>query len=136
MRDFRETMTIGVGASVSNGVNLESERLAGIRVIEDSDVNTLRFQTLIGGNLGDTASEVWADINLTTGDFPPYTSVPFDIATASIVDNGLIVFPSDKVRNVPSIIRVLNHAAGVPTNVTGVAATFRLLVDTSDPLMS
>jgi len=123
-------MTIPVGQSVSNGVNLESEVLAGIRIIEDSDAATIKFQCLVGGNLGDTASEVWADVLLTTGDFAPYTSVPFDIATASITDGAVIVFPNDKVKGVPSVLRLINHTGGAPTAITGTPFTARLLVDT------
>lgn len=129
MRNFRERLTIPVGQSVSNGVSLESEKLAGLRVVEDSDLNTLRFQALVDGNLGDAASESWADIQLTTGEFAPYTGVPFDVVTASLTDGALIIFPSDKVCGVPTVIRVLNHAAGTPTNITGTPAIVELLVE-------
>ncbi len=132
MRLYRQLMTIPVGASVSNGVELGQEKLAGLLVVEDSDAADIYFQELVSGNLGDPASEVWADISLTTTEFTPYTPAPLAVVTAGIADNTSIHFPRDKAAYTGRTIRLQNRtgaAPGSPTNITGNPATFRLITD-------
>lgn len=132
MRLYRELMTIPVGASLSNGVNIGHERLVGIRVVEDSDSADIYFQELVDGNLGDPASEVWSDIQLTTSEFAPYTPVPLSVVTAGVTDGADVHFPRDKAAYVGRVIRLQNRSGaspGTPANITGTPATFRLITD-------
>lgn len=125
----RELMTIPVGQSVSNGINLGTEKLAGIRLIEVSNVTALRVQGLVGGNLGDAASEVWVDLFATSTDNPPNTDAGYDagliaLLTGTITNGFTLLFPVANVGHVPPVIRL---AAGA--NVAGTPFTARIFTN-------
>lgn len=129
MRLFREPMTIVAGQTVSNGINLGQEKLRGFHVQQQmggGGGTDLRVQALVSGNLGDAASEVWADISLTQTDNPPtggYLTFLFKFAIAEITTGKLILLPSNAAYP-PPVIRLAAQAA-----VSGASLIVRAISD-------
>lgn len=115
MRLQREPMTIAVAATQSNGVNLGSEKLVGLLVKSagGGGGNDFRLQVLIAGNLGDAASEVWADVRLKdpADNTAPFASVLFSIDNVTPLTTGtLIMFPRDAFGYPLPVIRIVAQA--------------------------
>lgn len=138
MRLQRETMTIPVGQSVSNGIHIETEKVVGIRIIEDSDAQVIAIQCLVAGHLGDDASQIWDDVFGTETDNPPGADAGFSASRVAlnateVTDETVIMFAHPFYTPLP-VVRLVNRATagGALTNITGTPFTARLITDTHD----
>jgi hypothetical protein len=113
-------MTIAVGQTASNGVNLGSEKLVGflVRSAGGGGGTDFRLQTLISGNLGDAASEVWADVRIKdlADNTSPFGSSIFAIDNATPLTTGIFIeFPRDAFGYPTPVIRLVAQAAASGT---------------------
>jgi hypothetical protein len=110
MRLSREPMTIAIGQTISNGINLGQEKFVGIKVNQAPGGNgtDIRVQTLVSGNLGDAATEVWADINVVA--VPAGTFGTLKVTSGPIA-TGVYIFPRDTSGYPLAVIRLVAQAA-------------------------
>src|SRR5687767_8023204 len=130
MRTLREPLTMPTGATpVTPGCILGNEKLVGVYMQEvGSGLTKLVVQTLVRGNQGDTATEVWADVEVAVaGDNIPatgYVSEPLGIAGADIVDNKFFMFPRPNAGYPYTVVRLRGEGTLATNN-----AIFQFVTD-------